>query len=251
MSMYSILAIAGGLLLLAYLLNPKAFGRIWEAAGALMGRGGKAVWSSDPEAIFEKRTDDAANELKDAVGGLEDFQANVSTMQAMVNAQESEKRLVIARIKTHLAAGREGEAAKEAVLLQKLEAKLSANSNKLADFQASYQGGLRKVKLAKDKIVQMRQEGKDLGAELKMSKAEAALSDAAQKINMGGPNLEGLGEIREEINAQIAKNRVKGQVARDLGLDGMHEVELEEQVAKEQAGDVLARFRAEMEAGKA
>lgn len=242
--------VVGVVVLLAVLLNRRAVGRIWEAGSAQLGRGGKAVWGNDPEAIFEKRTEDAAEELRGAVSGLEQYQTLMAGMSRMVESQEQEKKVLEARIRTHLGAGRREEAASDAVLLKKLEGKLASNQGKLADYQEGYQGGLKKVKAAREKIVQLKQRGRELGAELKMSKAEAALSEAATKINVGGPNLDGLGEIEDELLNQIAANRAKSKVARDLGVDGIADLDAQEQIAKEQAEDVLKEFEAKIAQGK-
>lgn len=237
----------GIVVLILLLLNRKAVSRVWEAMGAQVGKGGKAVWGSDPEAIFEQRTEAAAEELKGAVSGLEQYQTLMTGMQRMVDGQQQEKRVLEGRIKAHLAAGRRDEAGADALKLKAIEAKLAANSGKLADYQEAYKAGLKKVKNAKDKIVALRQRGKELGAELKMSKAEAALTDAACKINVNGPNLDGIGEVEDELLGQIAANRAKSQVARDLGTDGLAEIEAEEQIAREQAEDVLKEFEAKMQ----
>lgn len=239
---YILIGVAAVLLLLA--LNRKAVYRGWEALAAQFGKGSHAAWAADTQAVWQHRCEKAAEELKTATSGLEEYQGLMTGMQQTVTAEEREEKILIARVEAFLDKGDEGNASRAASDLDKVQKKLAVHREKLADYQEGYKNGLKKVKFQRQQILDAKAKGVEMGAELKMAKAEAALSDAAAKINTRSGGLDGLGELEAEINTQIHANRAKSVVARDLGTDGLQEIEEAEAVAKADAAALLEKFKA-------
>lgn len=234
-----------GVVLLLLVLNRKAVGRLWESAAAQFGKLGRSAQAADPAAVWQHRCEKAATELNTAVSGLEEYQGLMTGMQTTVTAEEREEKVLTARLNAQLDKGDEEAAAKTAVDLDRVQKKLAVHRTKLTEYQEGYKAGLKKVKFQRQQILDAQAKGREMGAELKMAKAEAALSDAAAKINTKNGGLDGLGEIEDEMTAQINQNRAKSAVARDLGIDGLAEIEEAEAVAKADSSALLEKFKAE------
>lgn len=240
------LMVMAAIALVVWLANPKSFRRVREAFSAQLGRAGHSVWASDPEAIFQQRAEKAAEELNESVGSLEAYKAHIIEIQRYLAEKEAEKARLSARIKTYLSMDQRDKAGQDAIALSRVNSSIGDLSEKLVAYQTSYQAGLQRVTAARNKIVELKQRGKELGAELKMSKSEAALSNAAAKLSSGiaNPDLDNLAEIEHELQEQISKNRAKAQVARDLGTDGLNEIEFDKEVERTKAEELLRQFEA-------
>jgi phage shock protein A len=232
--------VAVGVLVLALLV----FSR--HSRAALFGQINKLsrlVWGYDPVAVYQAQVDASADEIRDATKGLEEYQGLVARLQRQVEGGQKERNLLEAKIKGHLAAGQEDRAADLAMQLGRVEKELTENEAQLEQYRNAYAANLKKIRYAHSKIEEAKQRAGKLKADLRLSKAEAETAKLAQSFNVKSNTLDGLGEIEEEINRQIDRNRGKAQVITDLSQDGLADMEAEEALRKAEAASVLDRYR--------
>jgi len=203
----------------------------------------RAVWGYDPVAVYQAQVDASADEIRDATKGLEEYKGLVARLQRQVESGTKEKNLLEAKIKNHLNVGQEDRAADLAMQLTRVEKELAENQGQLQQYEGAYQANLKKIRYAHTKIEDAKQKAQKLQADLRLSKAEAETAKLAQSFNVKTSTLDGLGEIEEEINRQIDRNRGKAQVISDLAQDGLADIEAEESLRKAEAASILDRFR--------
>jgi phage shock protein A len=246
-SLWTGLFIFGAVVLVLAVFQRKNLGRIFTAIFAQFGKLARGVWSADPVAVMQAEVDRSADEIRDATTGLEQYRGLVTRLQRQVATGEKEVERLTVRVKAFLAENNEIKAAEYAVLLKKAETDLIENRSQLQGYESAYQNNLRKIQFARQKIEQAKEKARKLDAELRLSKAEAETARLAEKFNVRTNSLEGLGEIEEEIQRQIDTNRAKAQVMRDLSSGGLDQIAEEEAIQRQEAAEVLARFKSEMD----
>lgn len=247
--MSTVLIVVGVAAVVALVAGRKTIGRVFAAATGQLNKGGRAIWAADPIAVYQKQVDDAAEEIKNGTKGLEQYRGLVSRLQRQVESDQKEAAIYDARARTHVQAGRDKEATEALVQKKKVEASLSENRTQLNLYQENYQASLKKIQYAQKKIADAKQEAQKLQADLRLSQAEAEISKLAQSFSINTSSLNALGEVKEEIQHQIDANRAKSQVARDLGNDGLAEIEADETARAAAAADDLAKLKAEIMGG--
>jgi hypothetical protein len=79
---------------------------------------------------------------------------------------------------------------------------------------------------------------------LKLSRAEAELSELAGTFNFDITT--DLGQVEQELQNQINKNRGRARVAADLSGQGVEQIQREEAVEAAMAEDALKQFEVDM-----
>lgn len=240
------LAVIAVVVLVLFVTQRKNMMRIFAAIGAQFGKLARMIWRADPIAVLQAEVDRSTEEINQATEGLEIYRGKVADYNRRVTEGEKKKAQLTAKIKALLAAGDETRAASYAVTLNETETKLVRDKEKLTGYETNYQNNLTKLKHAKDKIRSAQERVHTYKADLDLSRADAEAAKLATKFNINTNSLDGLGEVEAEIQRQIDNNQAKAHVAHDLSSDGLAEIEEEELLKKQQAQDVLAKFKAEM-----
>lgn len=240
-------AVIGGLLLLMAIFNRKALMRLFESGNAQVGKASRWAWEKDPRAIYQQRIDDAAGEIEEATKMVEEHKGLVNSLNRQVEEGKREVASLDARIKASLKEDPQdtkGNASRYVMQLQRAKENLARNEAQHQKTITLYQNNIRKIQMSRQKIKDAEQEGNQLGIELKMARTEAAISDLAAKTNINIKGVDGLGEVADEIRRQIDQERARGEVAADLGTDGMAEIEEEERLQKASAAQLLEEYKA-------
>ena len=232
------LYVTAGIIVILAIFQRKTLGRIANAASAQVGKVGRLLWGFDPVAVYQQQVDNAAEEIKDATTGLEQYRGLVARLQRQVANGEKEVARLDARIKVYLNQNDEGSATNYAIQLKKNQGELEENKAQLAQYQSAYENNLKKIRFANQKIADARDKAQKLSADLKLSKAEAETAKLAQKFNCKNVSLEGVAEVEDEIQRQIDTNRAKAQVISDLSEDGLNEIAEQEAIHKQEAADI-------------
>lgn len=239
-----VVAVVVGLLAI---FNRKALKRFFEAGNAQVGKAGRAAWERDPLAVYQQRIDDATGEIEEATSAVEGHKGLVNSLGRQVEDGTREVAVLDTRVKNSLKEDpddKSGKAAGYVVQLQRAQANLDNNRSQHQKALTIYNNNIKKIQLARQKIKDAENEGKQLGVELKMAKTEAAIADLATKTNVNIKGVDGLGEVAEEMRRQIDHAKARGEVAADLGTDGMAEIEEEDRLRKAAGADLLAQYKA-------
>ncbi len=242
----TVLLVICTLLVILAIFQRKNLGRIFSAFFAQFNKLSRSIWRADPIAVMQAEVDRSADEIREATVGLEQYRSLVTRLQRQVAAGDKEVQRLTVRVKAFLNENNETKAAEYAVLLKKAEHEMEENKSQLEGYENAYQNNLKKIQFARQRIEQAKEKAHKLDADLRLSKAEAETAKLAEKFNVRTNTLEGLGEIEDEIQRQIDNNRAKAQVLRDLSGDGLDQIAEQEAVQKQEAADVLARFKSEM-----
>lgn len=245
--MWTVIGVVAAVLVLLALVNRKAFGRLFESGRAQVGELGRAAWQKDPQAIFQQRVDDATEEINEATKAVEQHKGLVNSLGRQVEDGKREVAVLDSRVQSSLKDDPEdtkGNAGRYVAQLQRAQENLARNEAQHTKAVTLYQNNIKKIQLARQKIKDAEDEGKQLGIELKMAKTEAAIANLATSANVNVKGVDGLGEVAEEMRRQIDKERAKSDVAADLGTDGMAEIEEEERLRKAAGADLLAQYKA-------
>jgi phage shock protein A len=240
-------AVVVGLILLIAIFNRKALRRLFESGNAQVGKAGRWAWSQDPAAIYQQRIDAATLEIEEATRAVEEHKGLVNSLSRQVEDGKREVAVLDARVKNSLKDDPEdksGRAGSYVTQLQRAQENLTRNEGQYQKAMALYNNNIRKIQLARQKIKDAEAEGKQLGVELKMAKTEAAIAQLATQTNININSTDGLGEVAEEMRRQIDKERAKGEVATDLGTDGMAEIEEEERLRRASSAELLEQYKA-------
>lgn len=247
--MWWILGIIVVAVALVLIFNRRAGRRIGEAANAQISKLGNSLWRRDPQAIYQHRIDEATEEIRDATTALEENKALINSLNRQVEENKREATVLDARIKTSLKddpQDTKGKAASYVLQLNTAKRNLENNESQLNKATTLYQNNVKKINLARTKIKEAEDEGKQLGLELKMARTEAAINNLATSCNVNLKSMGGLSEAKEEILRQIDRERAKGDVATDLGTNGMEEIEEEERLKKAEGQELLEKYKQEM-----
>jgi phage shock protein A len=242
----TLVVIVAVVVVILYFVNPRALGRFFEAGSAQVGKAGRWAANQDPVAMYKEKIDDATEQISTAKKGLVSVRGLIMGVQRQVDDGEKDTARLDARVKAALASGDESRAAEYVRQLQDCKKQLEENRRQLAIHQETYQGFLKQVQAAQNKVVQARDEAEKIGVELQISKAEAELADIAENFQVNTSALDGLGAIKGEIHRQIDANRARGQVARDLSAGAVKEMEEEDRIKNEEAKVLLDQYKAEM-----
>ena len=110
--------------------------------------------------------------------------------------------------------------------------------------ETSYDNNVAKIKYAASTVGDIKERMKKCDAELKMSRAEAELSELAGTFNIDITT--DLSQIESVLQDQIDTNRAKARVATDLSEDGIEQIEREAAAEDAMALDALRQFEMDM-----
>lgn len=220
------------------------FSKFFSAIRAQINKLANVFWEADPIAQMEYERDRVTEQLKEGRVGLEEYRGLVERVGRQV--RDGEKRVTKreAQARAYLKAGDRETAAKFALEVQKAKADLAQNQEQLSQHEGAYNNYLKKIKHANKALGDLREKIKRLGAELKMSEAEAEVAKISQDFNFDVTT--DFGHMEEVVQSRIDQNRGAVRVAADLSNEGIAEIEAEERMEASLADDALRELEMEM-----
>lgn len=219
-------------------------GKIWRSIAAQFNKLANHIWKVDPIAQMQYEYDLAVEQLKTGKEGLAQYRALVERVARQVDEDQKHLQQLSARVKAFLSAGDRDSASKFALELQKAKASLQHNTEQLQMHEKAYDNNVRKIKHATSKVNDIKERIKKYDAEIKMSRAEAELSELANAYNFDMTT--DLGQIESVLQDEIDTNRAKARVAADLSVEGMDVIEQEAVAEAALAEDALRQFEMDM-----
>jgi phage shock protein A len=220
------------------------FGKIWKAIAAQFNKLGNWFSGYDPVAQMQYEYDRSVEQLREGREGLAQYRALVERVTRQVEGQRKAVATIEAKIKAYLTAGDRETAAKFALDLKRARDDEAENEKQLALHEQAYNNNLLKIKHAVQKLEDVKHRITKYDADLKMSRAEAEMSQLANQFNFNVTT--DFGQAEQVLQDQIDKNRAKVRVAADLSGEGVEDVKREIAVEKTLAEDALKEFEKEM-----
>jgi phage shock protein A len=244
--MWTWISIAVVVVFCLYALNKTAFRRVKDGFSAQVGKGAKVLWSADPLAVKNAEIDHKAEELSEATRGLESCRALIAGVERQVKVGTTESNRLQALAEQYVKEHNDNKAKEKLVEKTRVDNDLTTNREQLKIHQETYDAWRIKIQNATNRIAELRQEARGQGVRLQMSKAEANLAKLGSTMGKTNLSFDSLGEVNDEIEAQIDQNRAKGQVVHDLAREGLEEIDAENRAFNSQAEDALTALKAKM-----
>ncbi len=219
-------------------------GKIWRSFKAQMNKMANFFWTADPIAQMQYEYDQSIEQLKSGKDGLAQYRALVERVSRQVTNDAKHVAQLEGRVKAYLQAGDRETAARFALELQKAKNEMAENKAQLDMHEKAYENNLIKIKNATKKVGEIKEKMHKYDAELKMSRAEAELSELSGTFNFDITS--DLGQIEQVLQDQINKNRGKARVAADLSEQGIEQIERESAAESAMALDALKQFEIDM-----
>ncbi len=219
-------------------------GKIWKAIAAQFNKLGNWFSGYDPIAQMQYEYDRSVEQLREGREGLAQYRALVERVNRQVEGQRKQVTTIEAKIKAYLSAGDRETAAKFALDLKRAKDDLAENERQLGLHEQAYDNNLLKIKHAVQKLEEVKGRIVKYDADLKMSRAEAEMSQLATQFNFNVTT--DFGQAEQILQDQIDKNRARVRVAADLSGEGVEDVKREIAVEKTMAEDALKEFEKEM-----
>ena len=219
-------------------------GKIWRSFKAQMNKLANFFWTADPIAQMQYEYDQSIEQLKSGKEGLAQYRALVERVSRQVTNDAKHVAQLEGRVKAYLQAGDRETAARFALELQKAKNEMAENKAQLDMHEKAYENNLIKIKNATKKVGEIKEKMHKYDAELKMSRAEAELSELSGTFNFDITS--DLGQIEQVLQDQINKNRGKARVAADLSEQGIEQIERESAAESAMALDALKQFEIDM-----
>lgn len=219
-------------------------GKIWKAIAAQFNKLGNWFSGYDPIAQMQYEYDRSVEQLREGREGLAQYRALVERVSRQVDGQRKQVATIEAKIKAYLGAGDRESAAKFALDLKRAKDDLAENEKQLGLHEQAYNNNLLKIKHAVEKLEEVKHRITKYDADLKMSRAEAEMSQLANQFNFNVTT--DFGQAEQVLQDQIDKNRARVRVAADLSGEGVEDVKREIAVEKTMAEDALKEFEREM-----
>jgi phage shock protein A len=220
------------------------FSKFFKSISAQFNKLANFFWEQDPIAVMRLEYDKAVEDLKAGRVGLEEYRGLVERVTRQVQVGEKHVAKLQAQTKAYLKAGDRPTASKFAIELKKAQAQLAQNQEQLDQHEAAYNNHLKKIKHANKTLGELKEKIKRLGAELKMSEAEAEVAKIGQSLNFDVTT--DFGEMEDVIQSRIDKNRGTVRVASDLSEEGIAAIDAEEAMEASLAEDALRELEMEM-----
>src|SRR6516164_4488727 len=219
-------------------------GKIWKAIAAQFNKLGNWFSGYDPIAQMQYEYDRSVEQLREGREGLAQYRALVERVTRQADGQRKQVATIEAKIKAYLSAGDRETAAKLALDLKRAREDQAENEKQLALHEQAYNNNLLKIKHAVEKLEEVKHRITKYDADLKMSRAEAEMSQLANQFNFNVTT--DFGQAEQILQDQIDKNRARVRVAADLSGEGVEDVKREIAVEKTMAEDALKEFEKEM-----
>ena len=187
--------------------------------------------------------DKSVEELKSGREGLAQYRALVERVGRQVTDHQKHIAMLEAKVKTYLKAGERDTAGKFAMELKRAKDDLAENQRQLELHERSYENNLLKIKHAVKKLDDVKHKISKYDAELKMSKAEAEMSELAHQFDFNVTT--DFGQAESIIQDKIDRNRAKVRVAADLSEEGLDNIKREIDIENTMAEDALKEFERE------
>ncbi len=214
--------------------------KFWRSFRGQLNKLANFLWQADPIALMQYEYDRAVDQLKEGRAGLEEYRALVERVTRQVAAGETHVSNLEAKVQGYLHLGDRDTAAKFALELQKARKNLAENEGQLALHEQAYENNLAKIKLAGNKLAQIREKIKQYKADLKMSQAEAEIAKLAQDLHFDAST--DFGQIEQVVQDRISLNKAKTRVAADLSGQGALDLEREQALERALAEQALREF---------
>jgi phage shock protein A len=219
-------------------------GKLWHAIAAQFNKLANAIRGYDPIAQMQYEYDRSIEQMKEGREGLAQYRALVERVTRQVDNQRKQVSTIEAKIKAYLGAGDRETAAKFALDLKRAKDDQAENEKQLALHEQAYNNNLLKIKHAVQKLEDVKHKITKYDADLKMSRAEAEMSQLATQFNFNVTT--DFGQAEQILQDQIDKNRARVRVAADLSGEGVEDVKREIAVEKTMGEDALKEFEKEM-----
>jgi phage shock protein A len=219
-------------------------GKLWHAIAAQFNKLANAIRGYDPIAQMQYEYDRSIEQMKEGREGLAQYRALVERVTRQVDNQRKQVSTIEAKIKAYLGAGDRETAAKFALDLKRAKDDQAENEKQLALHEQAYNNNLLKIKHAVQKLEDVKHKITKYDADLKMSRAEAEMSQLATQFNFNVTT--DFGQAEQILQDQIDRNRGRVRVAADLSGEGVEDVKREIAVEKTMAEDALKEFEKEM-----
>jgi phage shock protein A len=219
-------------------------GKLWHAIASQFNKLANAIRGYDPIAQMQYEYDRSIEQMKEGREGLAQYRALVERVTRQTDNQRKQVSTIEAKIKAYLGAGDRETAAKFALDLKRAKDDLAENEKQLALHEQAYNNNLLKIKHAVQKLEDVKHKITKYDADLKMSRAEAEMSQLATQFNFNVTT--DFGQAEQVLQDQIDRNRGRVRVAADLSGEGVEDVKREIAVEKTMAEDALKEFEKEM-----
>jgi phage shock protein A len=214
--------------------------KIWKSISAQFNKLANAIRGYDPIAEMQLEYDRSVEQIKEGREGLAQYRALVERVGRQVGEQDKHVAQLEAKVKAYLNAGDRDTAARFALELKRARDDQAENQKQLALHEQAYQNNLIKIQHAVKKLDEVKHKIQKYDAELKMSRAEAELSQLGSQFQFNVTT--DFGQAEQILQDQIDKNRAKVRVAADLSGQGLEEIQQEVAVEKAMADDALREF---------
>jgi phage shock protein A len=182
--------------------------------------------------------------MKEGRVGLEQYRALVERVTRQVKGDERRVNDLTAQIRAYLKVNDRTTAGKFALELKRAHEELKENQDQLALHETSYQNYLTKIQHATRKLNDVQTRIRRYDAELKMSAAEAEMTQLAKSFDFDVTT--DFGELENIIQNKIDVNRAKVRVSSDLSREGVVDIEAEQRKEESEAEDLLQQFEVDL-----
>jgi phage shock protein A len=215
-------------------------GKLWNAIAAQFNKLANAIRGYDPIAEMQLEYDRSIIQIREGREGLAQYRALVERVLRQVEGQRKQVALVEAKIKAYLNAGDRDTAAKFALDLKRAKDDLSENEKQLALHEQAYQNNLVKIQHAVKKLDDVKHKISKYDADLKMSRAEAEITQLANQFHFDVTT--DFGQAEQVLQDQIDSNRARVRVAADMSGEGLEDIQRDMAVEKTMGEDALREF---------
>lgn len=193
--------------------------KIFTAFRAFLNKLAGLLFKADRVSIYKLKIEEATEKVRRGTDNLAHFRGHISRLDRKLREDNKQYHLAKAAADRAILSGNETDAINAQIKLESAERALEATRNQLDSVNKQYKQQVDLNNAARQQIAQAQEDCKQLGLNLKLSKAsrDAALLAAEMSDGMNDP----LGEIsglREEIEEEIDANNAVMQVNSDLGL---------------------------------
>jgi phage shock protein A len=215
-------------------------GKIWNAIAAQFNKLANAIRGYDPIAEMQFEYDRSVEQIREGREGLAQYRALVERVLRQVEGARKQVAGYEARIKAYLTAGDRETAGRIALDMKRAKDDLAENEKQLALHEQAYQNNLIKIQHAVKKLDEVKHKIGKYDADLKMSRAEAEISQLATQFHFNVTS--DFGQAEQMIQDQIDRNRGRVRVAADLSGEGVEEIRQDVAVEKAMAENALRDF---------
>ena len=215
-------------------------GKLWKAIQAQFNKLANAIRGYDPIAEMQLEYDRSIDQIREGREGLAQYRALVERVLRQVEGQRKVVAVTEAKIKAYLNAGDRDTAAKYALDLKRAKDELAENEKQLALHEQAYQNNLLKIQHAIKKLDDVKHKISKYDADLKMSRAEAEISQLATQFHFDVTT--DFGQAEQVLQDQIDRNRGRARVAADMSGQGVEEIQRDIAIEKTMGEDALREF---------